>query len=91
MNETTLTHLSQKAKVVQVHLLTKTVGKQLKLNMQKANEQYVHFEAKTFTLSNEHILIIGGKEVYHLGASLKDLSKKWFAFLKWRPNRCKGL
>lgn len=89
VNETTLTHLSKKAKNVRVHLLTKIpstgsgqASKQLKLDVQKANEQYGHFELKTFTQSHDRFLIIDGKEVYHLGASLKDLGKKWFAFSK---------
>lgn len=82
VNETTLTHLSKKAKNVRVHLLTKTISKQLKLDLQKANEQYGHFELKTFTQSHDRFLIIDSKEVYHLGASLKDLGKKWFAFSK---------
>jgi hypothetical protein len=82
VNETTLTHLSKKAKSVRVHLLTKTISKQLKLDVQKANEQYGNFEAKPFAQSHDRFLIIDGKEVYHLGASLKDLGKKWFAFSK---------
>lgn len=90
VNETTLTHLSKKAKSVRVHLLTKTISKQLKLDVQKANEQYGNFDAKPFTHSHDRSLIIDGKEVYHLGASLKDLGKKpvvsevepWFAFSK---------
>lgn len=82
VNETTLTHLSKKAKSVRVHLLTKTISKQLKLDVQKANVQYGNFEAKPFTQSHDRFLIIDGKEVYHLGASLKDLGKKWFAFSK---------
>ena len=50
--------------------------------MQKANAQYGNFEAIAFTLSHDRFLIIDVKEVYHLGASLKDLGKKWFAFSK---------
>jgi phage regulator Rha-like protein len=82
VDENTLTHLSKKAKGVQVYLLTKSIGKQLKLDVQKANEQYGGFEVKAFTQSHDRFLIIDGKEVYHLGASLKDLGKKWFAFSK---------
>ena len=63
-------------------LLTKTISKQLLLDIKKANEQYRNFEAKTFTQSHDRFLIIDQKEVYHLGASLKDLGKKWFAFSK---------
>jgi len=82
INESTLTHLAKKAKLVKVYLLTKTLSKQLSLDIQKANEQYGGFDAKLFTQSHDRFLIIDGKEVYHLGASLKDLGKKWFAFSK---------
>ncbi len=82
IDETTLTHLSKKKKGVSVVLLTKTITKQLTLDLQKANEQYGNFEAKIFTHSHDRFLIIDGKEVYHIGASLKDLGKKWFAFSK---------
>jgi hypothetical protein len=82
VDENTLTHLAKKNKGVKVLLLTKNKNKQLALDMQKANEQYGHFEAKVFNQSHDRFLIIDGKEVYHLGASLKDLGKKWFAFSK---------
>ena len=74
--------LSKKEKGVRVLLLTKTISKQISLDVQKANEQYGNFEAKTFTQSHDRFLIIDQTEVYHLGASLKDLGKKWFAFSK---------
>jgi hypothetical protein len=82
VNETTLTHLAKKSKDVEVYLLTKSISKQLKLDVKKANEQYGKFEAKLFSQSHDRFLIIDDKEVYHLGASLKDLGKKWFAFSK---------
>ena len=82
IDENTLTHLTKKNKGVQVHLLTKNINKQLALDIQKANEQYGKFEVKAFAQSHDRFLIIDGKEVYHLGASLKDLGKKWFAFSK---------
>ncbi|MEX0810760.1 MAG: ORF6N domain-containing protein [Chitinophagales bacterium] len=89
INESTITHLAKKKKGVKVLLLCKTpstgsgqASKQLTLDIKKANEQYSHFEAKTFNKSHDRFLIIDGKEVYHLGASLKDLGKKWFAFSK---------
>lgn len=82
INENTLTHLAKKAKPVKVHLLTKTLTKQLNLDIKKTNEQYGGFDAKIFSQSHDRFLIIDGKEVYHLGASLKDLGKKWFAFSK---------
>lgn len=82
INEDTLTHLSKKKKGVKAHLLTKNISKQLKLDLKKANEQYGNFVVKLFPLSHDRFLIIDGKEVYHLGASLKDLGKRWFAFSK---------
>lgn len=82
INESTMTHLSKKATVVKVQLLTKTISKQISLDVKKANEQYGNFELKTFTKSHDRFLIIDHNEVYHLGASLKDLGKKWFAFSK---------
>ncbi|MDY0315898.1 MAG: hypothetical protein RBR32_12555, partial [Bacteroidales bacterium] len=51
-------------------------------DIQKANEQYGDFEQKTFSKSHDRFLIIDNSEVFHLGASLKDLGKKWFAFSK---------
>jgi hypothetical protein len=82
IDENTLTHLTKKNKGVKVHLFTKNMNKQLALDILKANEQYGKFEVKAFAQSHDRFLIIDGKEVYHLGASLKDLGKKWFAFSK---------
>ena len=82
INESALTHLSKKKKTVSVTLLTKNISNQLTLDVKKANEQYGNFEMKTFTKSHDRFLIIDGQEVYHLGASIKDLGKKWFAFSK---------
>lgn len=82
IDENTFIHLSKKNKNVKVALFTKPATKQLLLDLQKANEQYGGFEVKNFTQSHDRFLIIDSKEVYHLGASLKDLGKKWFAFSK---------
>jgi hypothetical protein len=62
--------------------LSKTISKQLALDVKKANEQYGNFEIKTFDKSHDRFLIIDDSEVFHLGASLKDLGRKWFAFSK---------
>jgi hypothetical protein len=86
IDESTLTHLSKKTKAVKVLLLTKTITRQLALDVKKANEQYGNFELQPFTKSHDRFLIIDHKEVYHLGASLKDLGKKWFAFSKLEKN-----
>ena len=82
IDESTLTHLTKKTKEVKLFLLTKTISDQLALDVKKANEQYGHIEIKSFAKSHDRFLIIDNSEVYHLGASLKDLGKKWFAFSK---------
>lgn len=82
IDENTLTHLSKKSKTVNVILYTKTISKQLILDLKKANEQYGRFEIHSFEKSHDRFLIIDGNTVYHIGASLKDLGKKWFAFTK---------
>ena len=82
IDESTLTHLSKKAKAVKVLFLTKTMSNQLTLDVKKANEQYGNFEIREFASSHDRFIIIDNSDVYHLGASLKDLGKKWFAFSK---------
>ena len=82
IDETTLTHLSKKTNAVSVLLLTKKLDAKLVLDLKKANEQYDGFTLKQFASSHDRFLIVDQTEVYHLGASLKDLGIKWFAFSK---------
>ena len=83
IDESTLTHLAKKADKVNALLYTITLSKQLKLDIAKANQQYDNtFELRELKTSHDRFLIIDQKELYHLGASLKDLGKKWFAFSK---------
>jgi len=91
IDESTLTHLSKKSQGVKALLLTQSQNKQLSLDLQKANEQYGNFELKHFEKSHDRFLIIDGQEVYHLGASLKDLGKKWFAFSRLDKNSVEGI
>ena len=91
IDETSLIHLSKKGKNVKVLLLTKNSGKQLSLDVERANTQYGNFMLKNFVKSHDRFLIIDGVEVYHLGASLKDLGKKWFAFSKLDKNSVEGI
>ena len=80
IDESTLTHLSKKATNVQVKLYTKNISKPLKLDVKKANQQYGNFNIYSFKDSHDRFLIIDDQHLYHIGASLKDLGKKWFAF-----------
>lgn len=82
IDESTLAHLAKKRKQVKVEIYTQKITQQLQLDIKKANEQYGHYEIKKLTLSHDRFLIVDQKELYHLGASLKDLGKKWFAFSK---------
>jgi len=82
IDESVLTILAKKSKNVKATLLTRDISKQLKLDIVKFNQQYPTIDAQTFNLSHDRFLIIDDKDVYHLGASLKDLGKKWFAFSK---------
>ena len=85
IDERTLVHLSKKEKSVIVTLLSIDKSAQLDLDLQKANTQYGNFTWKKFSKSHDRFLIIDQNEVYHLGASLKDLGKKWFAFTLLKP------
>ncbi|MBU1052727.1 MAG: ORF6N domain-containing protein [Proteobacteria bacterium] len=78
-----LTLLSKANKKVRITILTKTISKQLALDLKKYNEQYPPITIKEFNNSHDRFLIIDDKTLYHFGASLKDLGKKWFAFSKF--------
>ena len=91
IDESTLTHLSKKAKPVKVILYTKTISQQLTLDVKKANEQYSGFEIQSFAKSHDRFLIIDENDVYHIGASLKDLGKKWFAFTKMEKDSVENI
>ena len=80
IDENTITHLCKKNEKIKVLLLTKTISKQLTLDVKKANEQYKNFELLALEASHDRFLIIDRNKLYHIGASLKDLGKKWFAF-----------
>ncbi len=85
IDESTLTILSKNQNINTI-IYTSKISKQLKLDIEKYNQQYKKIELKKFDLSHDRFLIIDDKEVYHIGASLKDLGKKWFAFSKMDIN-----
>lgn len=82
VDETVLTLLAKRNKRANATIYTKPISKQLQLELAKHNSQYQPIEIKTFANSHDRFIIIDQKELYHLGASLKDLGKKWFAFSK---------
>ncbi len=82
-DDSVLTLLSKRDINVQAKIYTKNITKQLKLNINKHNKQYPKIELIKFNSSHDRFLILDSKYVYHIGASLKDLGKKWFAFSKF--------
>ena len=82
VDESTLLLLSKREKGVSATVYTSNILKQLQHDLKVHNTQYEAIEIKTFTKSHDRFLIIDGATVYHIGASLKDLGKKWFAFSK---------
>lgn len=79
-DESVLTILSKRGENVFAIIHTKNISKQLRLDLEKHNAQYPNIVIKKFDSSHDRFLILDEKEVYHIGASLKDLGKKWFAF-----------
>ena len=79
VDDTVLTMLDKRGKNVSANIYTKAVSSQLALDLAKHNAQYRPIEIKTFDKVHDRILCIDST-VYHIGASLKDLGKKWFAF-----------
>jgi hypothetical protein len=82
VDETVLTLLAKRLSKLKATIYTKTISKQLQLDLDKHNSQYPAIAIKNFTNSHDRFLIIDQQELFHLGASLKDLGKKWFAFSK---------
>ena len=76
---------------IRINIYTQTITKQLKLDFEKYKKQYQNIELFEFKNSHDRFLIIDKKEVYHIGASLKDLGKKWFAFSKFEIENFKIL
>ena len=82
IDDSVLTLLSKRNKGVYATIYTKSISKQLKLDLDRFQEQYETIEVKEFAKSHDRFLVIDHQTVYHIGASLKDLGKKWFAFSK---------
>ena len=86
IDDTVLTLLTKRKIGVKTTIFTKAISKQLALDINKHNAQYEHIDVKTYSKSHDRFLIIDEKIIYHIGASLKDLGKQWFAFSKIEIN-----
>ncbi|TCV15277.1 MULTISPECIES: ORF6N domain-containing protein [Bacteroidota] len=79
-DDTVLTLLGKRKDNVTAKIYTKNISNQLRLDLQRYNSQYPPIEIEIFSDAHDRFLIIDQTQLYHIGASLKDLGKKWFAF-----------
>ncbi|MBQ8152607.1 MAG: virulence RhuM family protein [Prevotella sp.] len=79
VDDTVLALLDKRKEGVTATIYTKSISHQFQLDIQRHNEQYTPIEVQQFNKAHDRFLIIDD-EVYHIGASIKDLGKKWFAF-----------
>lgn len=86
IDESILTMLSKRNSNVSALIYTHSISKQLHLDLRKHNQQYPEIQVKIYKKAHDRFLIIDTKDIYHIGASLKDLGKKWFAFSKININ-----
>jgi hypothetical protein len=82
IDDSVLTLFGKRNQDVKVKIYTKSITKQLELDLIKFNTQYETIDIIEFKDAHDRFLIIDNQKVYHIGASLKDLGKKWFAFSK---------
>ncbi|MBN9312825.1 MAG: DNA-binding protein [Chryseobacterium sp. 39-10] len=80
VDDTVLTLLGKRRDNITATIYTKSISNQLRLDIQRYNSQYAPIEVKSFSDAHDRFMIIDDAELYHIGASLKDLGKKWFAF-----------
>ncbi len=82
VDDTVLNLFTKRAKGISLTIYTKDISKQLLLDKKKHDQQYDPVTLKQFKNAHDRFLVIDGTDVYHIGASLKDLGNKWFAFSK---------
>ena len=81
VDETVLTLLDKRENGVSAVIYTQQISRQFQLDIERHNAQYAPIDVETFRLSHDRFLCIDD-DVYHIGASIKDLGKKWFGFSK---------
>ena len=79
IDDTVLTLLDKRKKIVSAEIYTQKISLQLSLDIAKHNAQYRSITVTPFDKTHDRFLCIDST-VYHIGASLKDLGRKWFAF-----------
>lgn len=83
VDDTVLTLLDKRSEGVSATIYTQRVSSQFQLDVDRHNSQYPLIEIKRFNKAHDRFLLIDN-EVYHIGASIKDLGKKWFGFTLMR-------
>ena len=83
VDETVLTLLDKRAEGVSAVIYTQQINRQFQLDIDRHNAQYAPIDVETFRLSHDRFLCIDD-DIYHIGASIKDLGKKWFGFSKMK-------
>ena len=81
VDETVLTLLDKRENNVYAIIYTQQISRQFQLDIDRHNAQYAPIDVETFRFSHDRFLCIDD-DVYHIGASIKDLGKKWFGFSK---------
>lgn len=82
VDDTVLTLLGKRGANVSATIYTKNFDSHLQLDLQRYNSQYPNIKIQRFSKAHDRFILLDGVELYHIGASLKDLGKKWFAFSK---------
>lgn len=82
VDESVLLMLSKRRPGVMATIYTQSISAQLRLDLEKFGKQYPPIDVRIYQQSHDRFLIVDEDKVYHIGASLKDLGKKWFAFSK---------
>ena len=90
IDDTVLTILDKRNKSVSATIYTQRISQQLQLDLEKHNAQYAPINIVQFNKAHDRFLMIDD-EVYHIGASIKDLGKKWFAFTLMKDIRAEVL
>lgn len=80
IDESVLLHLTKRNEGVEAIILTQSIPATLRQDLDRHNRQYAPIKIKAFADCHDRFLILDGEMVYHIGASLKDLGRRWFAF-----------
>lgn len=86
IDETVLTLLDKRADGVTTEIYTQQISQQLQLDIQRHDSQYAPIPVHLLTRSHDRFLLLDD-DVYHIGASLKDLGKRWFAIMKMQETK----